>query len=80
MDNAADIAERDDVDIVVEMIGGEEGVALGLVTRALETGKHVITANKAMLAHHGTRLAGLAEAKNVGLMFEAAIAGGIPAG
>ncbi|MCH1475552.1 MAG: homoserine dehydrogenase, partial [Alphaproteobacteria bacterium] len=79
VDNAADIAERDDVDIVVEMIGGEEGVALDLVTRALETGKHVITANKAMLAHHGTRLAGLAEDNNVGLMFEAAIAGGIPA-
>ena len=79
VDNAAEIAERDDVDIVVEMIGGEEGVALELVTRALETGKHVITANKAMLAHHGTRLAGLAEANNVGLMFEAAIAGGIPA-
>ena len=79
VDNAAEIAERDDVDIVVEMIGGEEGVALDLVTRALETGKHVITANKAMLAHHGTRLAGLAEANNVGLMFEAAIAGGIPA-
>ncbi|MEC7172640.1 MAG: homoserine dehydrogenase, partial [Pseudomonadota bacterium] len=43
VDNAAEIAERDDVDIVVEMIGGEEGVALDLVTRALETGKHVIT-------------------------------------
>ncbi|MEC7210858.1 MAG: homoserine dehydrogenase, partial [Pseudomonadota bacterium] len=79
VDNAAEIAERDDVDIVVEMIGGEEGVALDLVTRALETGKHVITANKAMLAHHGTRLARLAEENDVALMYEAAIAGGIPA-
>ena len=79
VDNAAVIADRDDVDIVVEMIGGEEGVALDLVTRALETGKHVITANKAMLAHHGTRLARLAEENDVALMYEAAIAGGIPA-
>jgi len=79
VDHAADMAERDDVDIVVEMIGGEEGVALDLATRALKAGKHVVTANKAMLAHHGTRLAELAEAQGVGLMFEASIAGGIPA-
>ena len=79
VDNAADIAARDDVDIVVEMIGGEEGVALDLVRGALSSGKHVVTANKALLAHHGTELATLAEANNVGLMFEAAVAGGIPA-
>ena len=79
VDNAADIAFRDDVDIVVEMIGGEEGVALDLVRDALSAGKHVVTANKALLAHHGTELADLAESNNVGLMFEAAVAGGIPA-
>ena len=79
VDNAADIAFRDDVDIVVEMIGGEEGVALDLVRNALSAGKHVVTANKALLAHHGTELADLAESNNVGLMFEAAVAGGIPA-
>ena len=79
VDDARDIAGRDDVDIVIEMIGGEEGVALDLVTGALQSGKHVITANKALLAHHGTMLAELAEAHGVGLMFEAAIAGGIPA-
>ena len=79
VDDARDIAGRDDVDIVVEMIGGEDGVALDLVTTALTAGKHVITANKALLAHHGTMLAELAETHGVGLMFEAAIAGGIPA-
>ena len=79
VDNAADIGTREDVDIVVEMIGGEQGVALDLVRAALASGKHVVTANKALLAHHGSELAALAEANNVGLMFEAAVAGGIPA-
>ncbi|MEC8643304.1 MAG: homoserine dehydrogenase [Pseudomonadota bacterium] len=79
VENAAAIATRDDVDIVVEMIGGEAGVALDLVRGALSSGKHVVTANKALLAHHGTELAGLAESSNAGLMFEAAVAGGIPA-
>ena len=79
VENAAEIATRDDVDIVVEMIGGEAGVALDLVRGALSSGKHVVTANKALLAHHGTELAGLAESSNAGLMFEAAVAGGIPA-
>jgi homoserine dehydrogenase len=79
VEKAADIASRDDVDIVVEMIGGEEGVALDLVRDALASGKHVVTANKALLAHHGTELATLAEANNVGLMYESAVAGGIPA-
>ena len=73
------MAAIDDVDIVVEMIGGSEGVALDLVRAALVAGKHVVTANKALLAHHGAELAALAEEKGVGLMFEAAVAGGIPA-
>ena len=79
VEDAADIAARDDVDIVVEMIGGESGVALDLVRASLQAGKHVVTANKALLAHHGAELAALAESQGVGLMFEAAVAGGIPA-
>ncbi|MBU74519.1 MAG: homoserine dehydrogenase [Rhodospirillaceae bacterium] len=77
--NAAELATRDDVDIVVEMIGGYEGVALELVETALSRGIHVVTANKALLAHHGTALARLAEDSGAALLFEAAIAGGIPA-
>ena len=65
-------------DVVLELIGGETGVARQLVETALENGKHVITANKALLAVHGKRLAALAERNNVSLRFEAAAAGGIP--
>lgn len=65
-------------DVVLELIGGEEGIARQLVETALENGKHVITANKALLAVHGKRLAALAERNNVSLRFEAAAAGGIP--
>ena len=78
-DDATKLAECDDVDVIVEMIGGSEGVALELVRTALASGKHVITANKAMIAHHGTELAQLAETNRVHLLFEAAVAGGIPA-
>ena len=67
-----------DADVVVELIGGEEGVARKLAETALANGKHVITANKALLAKHGKALAELAEKKNVALKFEAAVAGGIP--
>ena len=67
-----------DADVVVELIGGDEGVARQLVEAALENGKHVVTANKALLAKHGKRLAELAEKKNLQLKFEAAVAGGIP--
>src|SRR6185312_13742607 len=67
-----------DADLVVELIGGEEGVARHLVETALKNGKHVVTANKALLARHGKALAELAEKKNVALKFEAAVAGGIP--
>ncbi len=66
------------IDVVVELIGGSDGVARQVVTTALEQGKHVVTANKALLAHHGTALARLADAKGVALGFEAAVAGGIP--
>jgi homoserine dehydrogenase len=67
-----------DADVVVELIGGEEGVARQLVEAALQNGKHVVTANKALLAKHGKRLAQMAEAKGLQLKFEAAVAGGIP--
>ena len=78
-DNAIELAGRDDVDVIIEMIGGSEGVALDLTRAALKNGKHVITANKAMIAHHGAELASLAEDHNCYLLFESAVAGGIPA-
>jgi len=78
VDNAPDLALRDDVDAVVELIGGSNGPALTLAKATLGAGKPLITANKAMLAHHGIELAELAEKNNVALKFEAAVAGGIP--
>jgi homoserine dehydrogenase len=77
-DDCRDLAEADDIDLVVELIGGSEGVARELVERALEKGKHVVTANKALVAHHGYELAKLAEEAGAQLRFEAAVAGGIP--
>jgi homoserine dehydrogenase len=77
--NAADLASDPDVDLVVELIGGEDGAAKSVVEAALEAGKPVITANKALLAAHGLHLAALAEKSSVPLLFEAAVAGGIPA-
>ena len=77
-EDAAAMAADPEVDVVVELIGGAEGVALTVIETALGRGKHVITANKALMAHHGTRLAGLAEEAGVALAFEAAVAGGIP--
>src|SRR5471032_210498 len=69
---------KGEADLVVELIGGEEGVARQLVETALANGKHVVTANKALLAKHGLALAQLAEKNKVTLKFEAAAAGGIP--
>ena len=69
---------KSDADVVVELIGGEEGVARQLVEAALHNGKHVVTANKALLAKHGKALAERAEKKGLQLKFEAAAAGGIP--
>ncbi|HEY1708436.1 MAG TPA: homoserine dehydrogenase [Rhizomicrobium sp.] len=76
-DNAVALATGP-ADVVVELIGGDEGVARQLVETALRNGKHVVTANKALLAVHGKQLAALAEENNVSLRFEAAAAGGIP--
>src|SRR6185312_12601948 len=69
---------KSDTDVVVELIGGDEGVARQLVETALSSKKHVVTANKALLAKHGLQLAQLAEKNGVTLKFEAAAAGGIP--
>lgn len=66
------------IDVVCELVGGVEGIARELVTRALKAGKAVVTANKALLAVHGAELAALAESRGVALAFEAAVAGGIP--
>jgi homoserine dehydrogenase len=66
------------IDVFVELIGGASGAAEQSVRAALETGKHVVTANKALLARHGVDLARIAEKKGVSLNFEAAVAGGIP--
>jgi homoserine dehydrogenase len=66
------------INTFVELIGGESGAAKDSVEAALRAGKHVVTANKALLAHHGPSLASLAEKNNVALNFEAAVAGGIP--
>ena len=76
--DAMALASAADIDLVVELIGGHEGIAKKLVETAIATGKHVVTANKALIAHHGLELANAAEAKGVVLAFEAAVAGGIP--
>ena len=73
-----ELARDPGIDVFVELIGGEEGVAKESVETALRAGKHVITANKALLAHHGPALAALAEKHGVALNFEGAVAGGIP--
>ncbi|WP_260926420.1 homoserine dehydrogenase [Novosphingobium sp. 9] len=78
VDDSAALAARDDVDVVVEMVGGSDGPALSLARQAIAAGKSLVTANKAMIAHHGLELASAAEAQGVALKFEAAVAGGIP--
>jgi len=77
--DAADrLAADPSIDVFVELIGGDDGPAKAAVEAALRARKHVVTANKALLAKHGTELARLAEKSGVALNFEAAVAGGIP--
>ncbi len=76
-DDATALADHG-LDVVVELIGGADGAAFELVERALARGIHVVTANKALIAHHGAALAQRAEATGAHLGFEAAVAGGIP--
>jgi homoserine dehydrogenase len=78
VDDPTALAARADVDMVVELIGGADGPALTLARRSLDAGKPFVTANKAMIAHHGHDLAARAEASGAGLRYEAAVAGGIP--
>lgn len=72
-----DVVRNPDIDIVVELIGGD-GLAYDLVMEAISQGKHVVTANKALLAKHGNEIFAAAHAKGVMVAFEAAVAGGIP--
>ncbi|MEY4645611.1 MAG: Homoserine dehydrogenase [Pseudomonadota bacterium] len=77
VDDARQVIANPDIDIVVELIGGY-GIAKSLVLQAIAAGKHVVTANKALLAVHGTEIFAAASAKGVMVAFEAAVAGGIP--
>ena len=76
--NYLDATKSTDVDIIVELIGGAEGPAKKLVFNALKNKKHVVTANKALIAKYGDQLSKIAEDNNVNLEYEAAVCGGIP--
>lgn len=76
--DALELASLPQIDAVAELIGGADGVALELTSRALAAGRSVVSANKAMIANHGADLARLAQDHGVALVFEAAVAGGIP--
>ena len=76
--NFKNLVYMDDVDIVIELIGGSEGAAKRLVFSALKNKKHVVTANKALIAKYGDELAYLAERNDVNLEYEASVAGGVP--
>ena len=78
-DDPVALAKRDDVDLFVELMGGDSGPAKAATEAALAAAKPVVTANKALLALHGQALAEAAEAQGVALRYEAAVAGGIPA-
>jgi len=77
-DDPCELAAQPDIDIFVELIGGSDGPAKRAVEIALERGAHVVTANKALIAIHGEKLAGLSEKHGGALLFEAAIGGGVP--
>lgn len=77
-DDAEIMAREADAEVVVEVIGGSDGAALELCKSAIAAGRHVVTANKALIAHHGLMLAEAAEKAGVSLAYEAAVAGGIP--
>ncbi|MDZ5698322.1 MULTISPECIES: homoserine dehydrogenase [Phyllobacteriaceae] len=77
-DDPVALARSPEIEVFVELIGGEDGPALASVRAALEAGRHVVTANKALLSRHGVALAEIAEKNGVLLNYEAAVAGGIP--
>ncbi|WP_303907055.1 homoserine dehydrogenase [Thiohalomonas denitrificans] len=72
-----EVVDNPDVDVILELIGGE-GLARDAMLRAIENGKHIVTANKALIAKHGNEIFAAAEARGVMVAFEAAVAGGIP--
>ena len=76
--NYLESTKLDNVDIIIELIGGAEGAAKKLVFEALKNKKHVVTANKALIAKYGDQLSKIAEQNNVNLEFEAAVCGGVP--
>ncbi len=78
LDNYLDCTKLNDVDLVIELIGGSEGAAKKLVFNALKNKKHVVTANKALIAKYGDVLSQIAEKNKVNLEFEAAVCGGVP--
>ena len=78
IDDPAGLARHAQADVVVELIGGSDGPALALARATLGAGKSLVTANKAMIAHHGLELARAAESGKLALKFEAAVAGGVP--
>ncbi|QIG78401.1 homoserine dehydrogenase [Stakelama tenebrarum] len=78
VDDPAELARHPKADVIVELVGGSDGPALALARAALGAGKNFVTANKAMVAHHGLELARAAESAGVALKYEAAVAGGIP--
>ncbi len=77
-DDPIEMAAHSDIDVIVELIGGSDGIALDICKTALGSHKHIVTANKALIAHHGLDLAEKAEAVGSTIGFEAAVAGGIP--
>ena len=77
-DDPIEMSKDDNCNVIVELIGEEKGISYELINLALLNQKHVVTGNKALIAHHGNDLFKLAETKSLALMFEAAVAGGIP--
>ena len=78
LNNYLDSTKKNDIDLVIELIGGSEGPAKKLVFNALKNRKHVVTANKALIAKYGDQLAEIAEKNKVNLEFEASVCGGVP--
>ena len=78
LNNYLDATKDKNVDLIIELIGGSEGAAKKLVFNALKNKKHVVTANKALIAKYGDKLAEIAEKNKVNLEFEAAVCGGVP--
>ena len=78
LDNYLDATKKKNVDLIVELIGGAEGPAKKLVFSALKNKKHVVTANKALIAKYGDSLSNIAEKNKVNLEFEASVCGGVP--